>query len=248
QRGEIGVAFVKAAPLAHFQAVPLVADQVDRHSHRQVAAHGRIERHQHALDRVRQRRGARDHALDDGFAVLGFARLQVGRVGADLDEIALGVDAEQARAFRADLPADNERGVEADLVFLKIRAVAQLDVAHRVRDQPRDVEHGLRAPQASAGIAALVQYADHGLGARQVAGAEQDDDAVALALVHRHLAELGEIVDAGVGARIRGENNALVEQYTDAIGHASRSNLSEAFIFSGIPAALRALTHTGREL
>ena len=43
ERGEIGVAVVESAPLLHFEAVALVADEVDRHAHRQVAAHRRIE-------------------------------------------------------------------------------------------------------------------------------------------------------------------------------------------------------------
>ena len=92
-------------------------------------------------------RGTRDHAVDDRLAVLGFAGLEVGRVDARLDEIALGIDPEQPQRLAADLAADDERGVEADLVLLQVLAVAPLDVAHRVRDQHRDVEHRPRAPE-----------------------------------------------------------------------------------------------------
>ena len=59
-----------------------------------------------------------------------------------------------------------------------------------------------------AGGAALVQHADHGLRSGEVAGAQQDDDAVAATLEHRHLAELGEVVHAGIRARVRGEDHA----------------------------------------
>src|SRR5882757_6896931 len=42
--GEIGIPLIESPPPLHFEAVPFVADQVDRHTDRQIAAHGRIER------------------------------------------------------------------------------------------------------------------------------------------------------------------------------------------------------------
>ena len=174
---------------------------------------------------VRKRREPRDHAIDDRLAVLGFAGLEVGRVDSGLDEIALGIDPEQPQRLAADLPADDERGVEADLVLLQVRAVAPLDVAHRVGDQHRDVEHRPRAPEVGgrvAGVAALVQHADHRLRSGEVAGAQQDDDAVAAALEHGHLAEPGDVVHAGVGARVRREDHPRVEHYAYAVRHSPR--------------------------
>jgi hypothetical protein len=119
--------------------------------------------------------------------------------------------------------ADNEGGIESDLAFLQVLAVAALDVAHRVRNQNRDVEHGPSAPQIGgrvAGSAALVQHPDHSLRAGEVAGAQQDDDAIAATLEYGHLAELGDIVHAGMGARVRSENHPLVEHDADTVGHA----------------------------
>ena len=171
---------------------------------------------------------ARDHAVDDRLAVLGLAGLEVWRVDASFDEIALGIDPEQPRRFAADLPADDERGVEADLVVLQVLAVAPLDVAHRVRDQHRHVEHRPRGPQVGnriAGRAALVEHPDHRLRAGEVAGTQQDDDAVTVALEHRHLAEFGDVVHAGVGAGVRREDDPVVELDADAIGHAAPSPL-----------------------
>ena len=49
QCSEIGVALIESPPPLHFQTVAFVAQEVDRHAHRQVAAHGGIERHQHTL-------------------------------------------------------------------------------------------------------------------------------------------------------------------------------------------------------
>ena len=88
-----------------------------------------------------KRRRARDHAVDDRLAVLGFAGLEERRVDPGLDEVAFGIDAEQPHRLAGDLPADDERRVEADLVVLEVLAVAPLDVAHRVRHQHRDLEH-----------------------------------------------------------------------------------------------------------
>jgi hypothetical protein len=62
-----------------------------------------------------------------------------------------------------------------------------------------------------AGSAALVQQADDGLGSSQVAGAQQNDHAVTGALEHRHLAKLGDIVQAGIGAGVRGKNHPFFE-------------------------------------
>src|SRR4029450_5597786 len=90
--GEIRVAMVEAAPSLYFERVAFVANEVDRHAYREVAAHRRIERYQHAFGGVRKGRCARDHAVDDRLPVLGLAGLEEGRVGARFDEIALGVD------------------------------------------------------------------------------------------------------------------------------------------------------------
>jgi hypothetical protein len=55
-------------------------------------------------------------------------------------------------------------------------------------------------------FAALGQHADDCLGTSEIARAQEDNHPLALALENRHLAELGEIVDTGVGSRIRRED------------------------------------------
>src|SRR6266851_4120661 len=92
QRGEIRISFVEPAPHPDLEAVMLVANEVDGHAYRQVAAHGRVEWRQHTLRRVNKGSRTGDHAVDDRFAVFGFAGLQVRCVEAGFDEIALGVD------------------------------------------------------------------------------------------------------------------------------------------------------------
>jgi hypothetical protein len=125
--------------------------------------------------------------------------------------------------------------LNADLVLLKVVAVASLDVAHRVRDQHRDVEHRPRAPEVDSragGGATLVQDADHGLRSGEVARAQQDDDAVAATLEHGHLAELRNVVHASVRAGVRREDHPVVEHYAYAVGHAARLHATDASPFA----------------
>src|SRR3954471_13938393 len=129
ERREIRIPIVEADAFVDAKTVPLVTDQIDRHAHRKVAAHREIERYQHALDGVGERRDRSDHAVDDRLAVLGFAGLEVWRVAARLDEIAFGIDAKEPWRLAADLSAQDEGGIEADVVAFQVLAIAALDVA-----------------------------------------------------------------------------------------------------------------------
>src|SRR4051812_12317123 len=88
ERREIRIPVVEANAFVDAETVPLVTNQIDRHAHREVAAHREIERYQHALDGVGERRDRGDHPVDDRLAVFSFAGLEVWRVAARLDEIA----------------------------------------------------------------------------------------------------------------------------------------------------------------
>jgi hypothetical protein len=68
----------------------------------------------------------------------------------------------------------------------------------------------------------LCQYADDSLSSGQISRAQQNYDAITATFEHRHFAELGEVVDARVGAGVGGENHSLVEHHADAIRHAMR--------------------------
>src|ERR1700677_44378 len=234
ERGEIGVPFIESPPPLYFEAVPFVADQVDRHAHRQIAAHGRIERHQYTLRGVCKRRITRNYAVEDRLSVLGFTGLKEGRVDPCFDEIALGIDPEQPNRLPVDLPADDERGIEADAVLFQVPTVAFLDIAHRVRDQPRDVEHSPGSEEIGGRVAvsaALRQYADDSLSSGQVSRTQQNDNAVAATLEYRHFAEFGEVVDAGIRTGVRGENHPLVEHYAYAVSHGMRLPVYNATCF-----------------
>src|SRR6478735_8111341 len=171
ERGEIGIPYIESPPPLHFQAVPFVANQVDGHAHRQVAAHGRIEGHQDTLRGVCQGSVLRKYAVEDRLSVLGFTGLEEGRVGPCFDEVALGIGPEQPYRLTVDLPTDDERGIEADVVLFQVPGVAFLDIARRVGDQPHDVEHRPGTHQIGGRVAvgaALSQYADDGPGSGQV--------------------------------------------------------------------------------
>ena len=145
-------------------------------------------------------------------------------------------------APRESAPED-EGGIEADVALFQILPVTSLDIAHCVGYQHRDVEHGRRAPEVGSRVAcgtALVQHADHSLGTSEIAGTQQDDHAVAASLEHRHLAVLGEVIQARIRTGIRGENHPLVEHQANAVGHASRSLFSR-YRFWMTPSACLAL-------
>ena len=102
-----------------------------------------------------------------------------------------------------------------------VRRIAAVDGAHRIGNPVGHFEQrGCVEQMVACRVDALAQHADHCLGPGEAAGAEHDDHAIAGALEHRHLAELGVVVDAGVRARIAREDQPLLELQTDAVGHA----------------------------
>src|ERR1700722_17809661 len=165
----------------------------------------------------------RKYAVEDRLSVLGFTGLKEERVDPGLDKVALGIDPEQPYRLAADLPTDDERSIEADVVLFQVSTVAFLDIAHRVSDQPHDVEHGAGTQKIGGRVAVsttLRQYTDDGLSSGQISRTQQNDNAVAATLEHRHLAELGEVIHAGIRTGVRCENHPLVEQYAYTVGHA----------------------------
>src|SRR5205085_6142991 len=87
---------------ADVQRVLLIPEDVERQADRDVRAQRRIERDQHALRRFAVRRLRRQYAIENRLSVLEFAELEVGRVRARLDEVALLVDVEKPRLLSAD--------------------------------------------------------------------------------------------------------------------------------------------------
>ena len=171
---------------------------------------------------MRDRRASLEHAVDDRFAVLRFTDLEVGRLGGRLDEVAGGVDVEQARWLAGDLAAKNETGAELDAEGFKRVGIAQEHLAQGIADMAGGLEeigHVHQRRSLAVGPDRFLQHRDERLRDRQVAGTQEHDGALAGLLEDRHLAEGADLVDAGVGARVGEENDALVEEHADAISH-----------------------------
>jgi hypothetical protein len=218
---EVRVFLVDVDVAGHAQSVALDTQQVQRQSHRKVRAYGGVHRDQGAFRRLRQAGAARDHPIDDGLAVLRLADLEVRRIYRGFDEIACRVDTEQARRFGADLAAENEGGIELDVVFFQRFGIALVHLAQRIAHVARGLEHVGRVVERGglALLVALAQDVGQRLGDGQVAGAHQHHDAFAGIFVNGQLAKRADLVHTGVGARIGQENQSRVHQHCDAISH-----------------------------
>ncbi len=114
------------------------------------------------------------------------------------------------------------------LVASSAGSVDGADAAHRVADQPRSAIHRRHVEEVDrlrfllALDELLVEKADDRLRQREVAGGEQHEYALARLAPVVDLAELGDVVDAGVGARVGGKDQSAVQPQCDAVGHRQR--------------------------
>ena len=105
QRHEMGVLFGDAVLVRRREAALVIDQGIQGQAHRQIAAQGRVDGDEGALQCGLKRRLMVDDAIDDGFAVLALTNLEVGGVGARLDEVALRIDVEQAVALPGSAPS-----------------------------------------------------------------------------------------------------------------------------------------------
>src|SRR5262249_34192502 len=164
-----------------------------------------------------------DDAIDDGLAIFGFACLEERCVGPGLDEVAFGECAEQPRRFALYLAPNDEGRVEGRSAAGEMLTIAALYGSGSIGYSHGPVEHGARCPDVRPirirGFASLPEHADDSLRSGQVAGAQQNDGPLPWMFEYVHLAERGKVVDARVGARVRREDNAIVEENPHAVGH-----------------------------
>ena len=174
------------------------------------------------------------HPVEHGLAVLRLADLEKAGLARRLDEVAGRVDEEEAHRLALDLAAEDHRGVEVEPRLLERRAVLVVDATHRGAEHAARIEHAGRVPDRDRRAVAVFEFLDlqdlaHLLGDREVAGREHHHEAVARPLVDHHLAERGDLVEAGIGARVGEEDKAGVELDGYAIGHGcSRCSALEA--------------------
>ena len=66
---------------------------------------------------------------------------------------------------------------------------------------------------------ALAQQAEHALGGGQIAGRQQYQQPLAGLFEQLQLAEGGNVIDTGIGARIGCKQQAILQVHGDAISH-----------------------------
>ena len=156
--------------------------------------------------------------IQDRLAVLVLADLQEGRVVRGLDEIAFRIDLEDARALLADLPAENEGGGKPALlissaapsVLRTSRTASPTSRAARYMEETVNSVGPLSASSAATAICSLRMLTTDCVTARLPA----DRRTMTRSPACRHvvqLAVLSDVVDPGIGARIRGEDDAAVK-------------------------------------
>ena len=101
----MGVLFGDAVLVRRREAALVIDQGIQGQAHRQIAAQGRVDGDEGALQGGLKRRLMVDDAIDDGFAVLALTNLEVGGASARLDEVALRVDVEQAVALPGSAPS-----------------------------------------------------------------------------------------------------------------------------------------------
>jgi hypothetical protein len=153
--------------------------------------------------------------------------------------------------FALDLAAEDQRHIEVDPGVLQRVGIAVVHPAHRGAQHPRGIEHAACVPDADR-LAVLVvlelldlQDFTHGLRDRQVAGREQHHEAVVVAFVDDHLAKGADLVQAGVGARVRQEHQSGVQFDGDAISHGREARRGRRRSEGGDAPIMRA-RHDGR--
>ena len=188
-------------------------------------AHHRAECHLDRIVHVDLRvHGELQHEL----AVLALADLQERSLVGHADVVALGVHERQVRTLAGDLTTEDERrrGVGTDRA--EAGAVALDDLLAELADVQRSlvqVVHGGQALVVARPSEVALDAIEHLVRRRQVAGRLQHEQAVGRRPQHVQLAVGADVVDAGVGARVRQEQQPLVESQGKAIGHGSLRGL-----------------------
>ena len=226
---EIGLAGLDAVIEVGLAGIRAHHQHVDRQADAEVGAHGRIHRDQAGLQRFIEFDVVMHGAVEHRLAVFVLADLQIGRIGGAFDEIAGGVDHEQPHPRALDLAAEQERDVEGDIFRLQGVAFGGVHGADGAADALGSLKHGRRVHQgfdlAGVGIfQTLGQGREHRLADREIAGAGDRHDPLAGLAEDVELAESRNVVEAGIGARVRDHDQAVPHQNSAAISHSQSPN------------------------
>ena len=157
--------------------------------------------------------------LEHELAVLALADLQERALVGDADVVALGVDEQEVGALAGDLAAEDERRRRR---VAERRPVPLVDLAAEPPDVDRrlvQVRHGRQALVVAGRGEVGVDAVEHLVGGGQRACRLQHEQPVVAGPQHVQLAVGADVVDAGVGAGVGEEDQALVEAEGHAVGH-----------------------------
>src|SRR3569832_1008400 len=144
-----------------------------------------------------------DDAIEDGFAVLRFADLQVRCFGRRGNVIAGRIDEINLVCLAADLTAEDEGGLGAGAALLQGLGTFLLHAITNGADIVRGIEYVFDCVEAELGgriLEVALDGVDHRLRGRETAGGEQDEEAFAWGAEHVHFAVGADVIHARVSA------------------------------------------------
>ncbi len=188
--------------------------QIERHADREVGADRRIHRHAHRLDRVANRAFGGDDPVEDGLAIFVLANLEKGRVARGFDEIAGGVDQEEAEDPAFALACKQNRGIGHRTLRDNRLAMLFLHLAHFAADKLRHAKHRLCRQDRFLIAAAFLnpgnratEVGHDALREREITRGQHRDHPLSRHGKAIHFGKARDIVHARVGPRVRKEHD-----------------------------------------
>jgi hypothetical protein len=119
----------------------------------------------------------------------------------------------QSRCFASNLTTEYEGRIEVDAVFLQRGGITMMYGAQGLTNQRRCLERAFNTEEtASVRLGnTLVQFVHDRLRDSKVAGGHQNEYAIARTLERVHLTKSVDVINTGVGARVRKKDEAGIE-------------------------------------
>ena len=184
---------------------------------------------QSSAEQVERNTGSRDYQLN-----LISILYELGYTDDDIDLIAddLGLSgsaAEHRPGYQRLLRNIQEGEIELDVGGNERRLLGLVHGADGAADALRPLKHrgGVEQRLALAGLVVLdafLQKAEHGLAERKIAGGGDRHDALARHREGVQLAEDRDVVEPGIGARVRDHDQAFAHEDSAAIRHGALSD------------------------
>lgn len=152
-----------------------------------------------------------EDAIEDGFAVFGFANLQEGGFRGGLDEVPLGINAEQLRVFSLDLAANEDITLKVDFIPFKPGAINLLDVPQGAADIAGYIVEAGEGVEVTVFVLfdILPQVVHHRLGDGKIATGTEDNGAIARNAEVKEFLIGRNIINSGIGAGVGAKNKSV---------------------------------------